>query len=108
MFESWGRWVCRRRWLVLGLAGCAVVIAAFWGTGVFGVLQDSGGSSAPGSQSDRAAIVATAAFGRKSADVVVLYSSPTLAVASPALRSPGPETCGAPPQRLCQWLESDW
>ncbi len=108
MFESWGRKVYRRRWLVLTLAGFAMVIAAFWGTGVFGVLQDSGGSNAPGSQSDRAAILATATFGRNSADVIVLYSSPKLTVVSPAFRSAVTGTLASLPHGYVQSLETYW
>jgi uncharacterized membrane protein YdfJ with MMPL/SSD domain len=108
MFESWGRKVYRRRWLVLVLAGFAMVIAAFWGTGVFGVLQDSGGSNAPGSQSDRAAILATATFGRNSADVIVLYSSPRLTVASPAFRSAVTGTLAALPRGHVESLQTYW
>lgn len=108
MFESWGRTVYRRRWLVLVLAGLAVAIAAFWGAGVFGVLQDSGASSAPGSQSDREATLATATFGRTSADVIVLYSSQRLAVTSPAFRSAVTGTLAALPRGKVQSLQTYW
>src|SRR5436853_53456 len=43
MFEAWGRFVYRRRRLVLLVAAVAVVGAALWGTGVFGALQSGGG-----------------------------------------------------------------
>ena len=43
MFEAWGRFIFRRRRLVLLIAGIAVVAAAVWGTGVFGKLQSEGG-----------------------------------------------------------------
>ena len=52
MFEAWGRFVYRRRRLVLLVAALAVAGAAVWGTGVFGALQSGGGFTAPGSQSD--------------------------------------------------------
>jgi hypothetical protein len=50
MFEAWGRFVYRRRRLVLLVAAVAVVGAALWGTGVFGALQSGGGFTAPGSE----------------------------------------------------------
>ncbi|HEX3491369.1 MAG TPA: MMPL family transporter, partial [Streptosporangiaceae bacterium] len=76
MFETWGRLVYRRRRLILVLAVACVAFAAIWGTGVFARLQSAGGFTAPGSQSDREASLATRAFGRDAGDVVVLYTSP--------------------------------
>jgi RND superfamily putative drug exporter len=87
MFEAWGRFVYRRRRLVLLVAAMVMVGAAVWGTGVFGALQSGGGFTAPGSQSERASAVATRAFGRDTADVVVLYRSPALTVRDPAYRA---------------------
>src|SRR5213078_446771 len=87
MFEAWGRFVYRRRRLVLLVAAVAVVGAALWGTGVFGALQSGGGFTAPGSESERAGTLATRAFGRDTADVVVLYRSPDLTVRDPAYRA---------------------
>jgi len=75
MFDRWGRIVYRRRWLVLAVAGAAMIVAAVWGTGVFARLQSAGGFNAPGSQSQREASLATKTFGRDSADVVVIYSA---------------------------------
>jgi trehalose monomycolate/heme transporter len=75
MFEAWGRFVHRRRWLVLALGLAAVTVAAVWGTGVFGSLQSSGGFTPPSSQSRRASDLIARSFGRDSADVVVLYRS---------------------------------
>jgi trehalose monomycolate/heme transporter len=75
MFDRWGRLVYRRRWLVLAVAGAAVIVAALWGTGVFASLQSAGGFNAPGSQSQREASLAASTFGRDSADVVVIYSA---------------------------------
>jgi len=76
MFARWGLFVYRRRLLVLVLAGLAFAVMAVWGTGVFARLQSAGGFNAPGSQSQREATLAARTFGRDSADVVVLYSSP--------------------------------
>jgi trehalose monomycolate/heme transporter len=87
MFDAWGRLVYRRRRLVLVIALIVVAFAAAWGTGVFGKLQSSGGFTPPNSQSQQSANLATAAFGRDAGDVVVLYSSPTMSVRSPAFRT---------------------
>ena len=65
MFEAWGRFVFRRRRLVLADRGSsAVVAAAVWGTGVFGALQSAGGFAPPHSQSQQEADLAARTFGR--------------------------------------------
>ncbi len=87
MFDSWGRVVYRRRRLVLEIVLIAVALVASWSTAVFGQLQTSGGFVPPGSQSERASSLAAAAFGGDAGDVVVLYSSPTQTVRSPAFRA---------------------
>src|SRR5216683_6144579 len=87
MFETWGRTAYRRRWLVLAIALAGVVIAAVWGTRVFGALKSSGGFTAPDSQSQRASDLAASTFGRDDADVVVLYRSATLTVNDPRYRA---------------------
>jgi trehalose monomycolate/heme transporter len=87
MFEAWGRFVYRRRRLVLLAAVVVMAAAAVWGTGVFARLQSGGGFTPPGSQSQQASDLATRAFGRDTADVVVLYRSPDLTVRDPAYRA---------------------
>ena len=84
MFEAWGRFIYRRRRLVLVAALVVVAGAAVWGTGVFGSLQSGGGFTAPGSQSQQESNLATRAFGRDTADAVVLYRSDTMTVRDPA------------------------
>jgi len=54
MFESLGRFMVRRRHLVLAGAGVFVAVAAVWGTGVFGSLAGAGFED-PDSDSARAA-----------------------------------------------------
>ena len=99
MFERWGRTVYRRRRLVLAVAAIAVVGFAVWGTGVFGALQSAGGFTAPGSQSQQEANLATKTFGRDAGDVVVLYSSETITAADPAFRAAVTTTLAALPHR---------
>jgi len=85
MYESLGRFLYRRRRWVLALAGVFVVVAAAWGTGVFGSLS-GGGFDDPNSESARAAQRIEQTFGRHEADIVALYSSPTMTVDDPAFR----------------------
>jgi trehalose monomycolate/heme transporter len=84
VFEAWGRFIYRRRRLVLVAALVVVAGAAVWGTGVFGSLQSGGGFTAPGSQSQQESNLATRAFGHDTADAVVLYRSDTMTVRDPA------------------------
>jgi uncharacterized membrane protein YdfJ with MMPL/SSD domain len=98
VFEAWGRFIFRRRRLVLLASVIAVAGAAVWGTGVFGSLQSGGGFTAPGSQSQQASDLATKAFGRDTADVVVLYRSATMTVADPAYRQAVTGTLAALPR----------
>jgi trehalose monomycolate/heme transporter len=101
MFDGWGRLVYRRRRLVLVIALIVVAFAAAWGTGVFGKLQSSGGFTPPNSQSQQSGNLATAAFGRDAGDVVVLYSSRTMSVRSPAFRAAVTHTlAGLPASRV--------
>jgi trehalose monomycolate/heme transporter len=87
MFEAWGRILFRRRRLTLAIAALGIVVAAIWGTGVFGSLQSAGGFAPPGSQSEHEAALAADAFGRDAGDVVLLYSSSTQTVHAAAYRS---------------------
>jgi uncharacterized membrane protein YdfJ with MMPL/SSD domain len=108
MFESWGRVVYRRRRLVLVIALIGVAFAAAWGTGVFGRLQSSGGFTPAASQSQQSANLATAAFGRDAGDVVVLYSSPTMSVRSPAFRAAVTRTLARLPARRVDSVATYW
>ena len=87
MFEGWGRVIYRRRWLTLVIAAAGIVIAAAWGTGVFGALTSGNSFTPPGSQSQHEADASASAFGRSTADVVVLYRSATLTVSDPGYRT---------------------
>ena len=108
MFETWGRIVYRRRWLVLAIAAVGMVAAAVWGTGVFARLQTAGGFDAPGSQSQREANLAARTFGRDSGDVVVIYSSKTMTVRAPAFRSAVTATLAALPRSRAASYATYW
>jgi trehalose monomycolate/heme transporter len=108
MFEAWGRVIYRRRRLVLLAGVVAMAGAAVWGTGVFSSLQASGGFTAPGSQSERASNIATKAFGRDTADVVVLYHSATMTVADPAYRRAVTSTLAALPRDKVLSVATYW
>ena len=108
MFEGWGRFIYRRRRLVLLVAGLVVVAAAVWGTGVFGKLQSQGGFAPPGSQSQQEANLAQAAFGRDGADVVVLYTSKDMTVSSPAYRSAVTDSLSRLPRSRVEAAATYW
>jgi trehalose monomycolate/heme transporter len=87
MFEAWGRGLFRARRLTIAIAVLFAVAAGVWGTGVFGKLSSSSDTFLPpNSQSNQENNLATSVFGRRDADVVVLYRSATMTVADPAYR----------------------
>ena len=108
MFEGWGRFVYRRRRLVLLVAAVAMAGAAVWGTGVFAKLQSGGGFTAPGSQSQQASDLATRAFGRDTADVVVLYRSASQTVRDPGHRAAVTATLAARPTAKVESYQTYW
>jgi trehalose monomycolate/heme transporter len=108
VFERWGRFVYRWRRLVLAAAALVIAGAAVWGTGVFGALQSGGGFTAPGSQSQRASDLAARAFGRDTADVVVLYRSGSLTVRDPAYRQAVTGTLAALPRDKVLSVATYW
>jgi RND superfamily putative drug exporter len=79
-----------------------------WGTTIFAKVQTAGGFNAPDSQSQHEANLATQAFGRDAGDVVVLYSSPTLTIASPAFRSAVTATLAKLPHGQAESYASYW
>jgi RND superfamily putative drug exporter len=87
MFEAWGRIIYRRRRLALVAAAIVIVFAGVWGTQVFGRLSSGNSFTPPGSPSQREANAAASAFGRNTADVVVLYRSARMTVTDPAYRA---------------------
>src|SRR6266852_5805306 len=108
MFETWGRTIYRRRRLVLALTLIVVAFAGVWGTGVFGSLQSAGGFSATNKAGQHASDLASAAFRRDTADVVVLYTSESMTVADPAYRAAVTRTLGALPHSRVTSAATFW
>jgi len=109
MFESWGRFVFRRRRLVLLVALLVIAAGAAWGTGVFRALQSSGGFTPPTSESQQESNIASHAFGRDSADVVVLYTGEGhLTVRSAAYRSAVTDSLARLPASRVAAVQTYW
>src|SRR5215471_16401745 len=108
MFEAWGRVIYRHRRLVLILSVAVVAFAGLWGTKVFSSLQTAGGFTAPNSESQKAADLASATFGHDQGDVVVLYSSDKLTVTDPAFRSAVTKTLNALPDAVVTSASTFW
>jgi RND superfamily putative drug exporter len=108
MFEAWGRIIFRRRRLVLAVAVIGVVVAAIWGTGVFGRLQSAGGFVPPGSQSQQEANLAAKSFGPGAGDVVLLYTSTSETVRSPAYKAAVTTALTRLPSNRIQSAQTYW
>jgi RND superfamily putative drug exporter len=83
MFAKLGTTAFDYRRGVLLVATFVMVVAAAWGTGVFGALV-GGGFEDPDSESERAIVRAEQALGRQADDVVVIYAHDKLTVEDPA------------------------
>jgi trehalose monomycolate/heme transporter len=108
MFEAWGRFIFRRRRLVIAAGVIVIVLAAIWGTGVFGRLQSAGGFVPPGSQSQQEASLAAKAFGPGAGDVVLLYTSTSQAVRSPAYKAEVSASLARLPGNRVQSAQTYW
>lgn len=108
LFERWGRLVYRSRRLTLWITLVLVAFTALWGTGVFGHLENAGGFNAPSSESQQESNLATAAFGRDTGDVVILYSSATEPVRSAAFRNAVTNTLTSLPHSDVQSYATYW
>ena len=75
---------------------------------MFAHLQSGGGFTAPGSQSQRESTIVTHAFGRDTADVVVLYRSPGLTVGDPGYRAAVSQTLAALPHSKVLSYQTYW
>jgi len=109
MMQTWGQSVARRAWAVL-IGGMALVAAAaVFGLGVFGSLSN-GGFEDPASQSARSLSAEHATFKSHDADVVVIYSSPTLKVSDPAFQASVSNVVAGLPrgavQRVSSWYQT--
>jgi RND superfamily putative drug exporter len=86
MFAHWAQFVVRARWAVLAAGLALVVLGVTWGTGVFGVLS-GGGFNDPDTASNAVRQQITQRLGDQDADILALYSSPSLTVDDPAFRA---------------------
>jgi uncharacterized membrane protein YdfJ with MMPL/SSD domain len=87
VFERWGGFVVRARWVVIACALALVVIGATWGSGVFGHLSASGFLDR-NSASAKVRTQVDTLFGPQDVDILVLYTSRTVEVTDPAFRAP--------------------
>ena len=85
MFEAWGRVVYRRRRLVLADSGVGVVAGGACGEPACSASCSRRRLHRPGQPEPARGNLATRAFGRDTADVVVLYSGPDHDRARPGL-----------------------
>ncbi|HZY01810.1 MAG TPA: efflux RND transporter permease subunit [Dermatophilaceae bacterium] len=109
MMQSWGHFVARRAWTVLVAGLVLVAAAAVFGLGVFGSLS-SGGYDDPASESARSLVKEHADFTSHDADIVVIYSSPSLKVSDPAFRASVANVLKGLPkgsiQRVTSWYQT--
>jgi RND superfamily putative drug exporter len=85
MMQSWGHLVARRAWTVLVAGLVLVAAAAVYGLGVFDSLSN-GGYDDPASESARSLVAERKTFTSHDADIVAIYSSPSMKVSDPAFR----------------------
>ncbi|MER7794573.1 MMPL family transporter [Streptomyces sp. NPDC097640] len=88
MLSSLGRLMARHRQWVVVAAALLAVLGGVWGTGTFGTLTGGAGFDDPHSESVRADRILAGPLGRRSADVVVLYTSEKRTVDDPAFAGP--------------------
>ncbi len=98
MFTWWGAQVFRLRAWVLAGAAAFLVLAAVWGTGVFGALGDTGFED-PASEASQATTAAEAILGGGH-DLLVLVRSDDLTVDDPAFASGVEQAVAALPADL--------
>jgi len=85
MMQSWGHIVARRARTVLVVGLVLVAAAAVFGLGVHDRLSN-GGFDDPASESAQSLITEHATFASHDADIVIIYSSPSMKVSDPAFR----------------------
>ncbi|MHB8273980.1 MAG: MMPL family transporter [Dermatophilaceae bacterium] len=109
MMQTWGRVVARRARTVLIAGLVLVAVAAVFGLGVFGSLSN-GGFDDPASESARSLVKEHATFTSHDADIVIIYSSPTMKVSDPAFRESVSNVIKGLPkgstQRVTTWYQT--
>jgi len=109
MMQSWGHVVARRAKTVLGVGLALVAAAAVFGLGVFGSLSN-GGFDDPASESARSLFAEHATFASHDADIVIIYSSPSMKVSDPAFRRSVSDVITRLPQgstqRVTTWYQT--
>ena len=109
MMQRWGHFVARRAWTVLIAGLVLVAAAAVFGLGVFGSLS-SGGYDDPASASARSLVKEHATFTSHDADIVVIYSSPSMKVSDPGFQSSVSNVIKGLPkgsiQRVTSWYQT--
>jgi uncharacterized membrane protein YdfJ with MMPL/SSD domain len=107
--KTWGGFLGRRARAVLIGGLVLVAAAAVYGLGVFGSLSN-GGYDDPASESARSLIAEHKNFTSHDADIVVIYSSPSLKVSDPAFRLPVSNVISGLPrgsiQRVTTWYQT--
>ena len=83
MFAALGRFIYRRRWLVLAAGLIFIIISGVYGTSVFGVLK-SGGFYDATSESYQASIGVQQHLNNGETPLLVLFTSPSMTVDDPA------------------------
>ena len=109
MMQAWGHVLARRAKTVLGAGLALVAVAAVFGLGVFGSLSN-GGFDDPASESVRSLVAEHAAFTSHDADIVVIYSSPSMTVGDAAFRESVSSVIARLPKgsihRVTTWYQS--
>ncbi len=107
MFHRLSEIVVHRARLVVSLGLLTTILAAVFGLGVFGSLEQ-GGFDDPDSESGRELTAERAAFGNRSVDVVAIYRSPTLEVSDPAFRAEVEQTLAGIPAGTTTSVSTFW
>ncbi|MEP7368194.1 MAG: efflux RND transporter permease subunit, partial [Dermatophilaceae bacterium] len=109
MMRTWGQLVGRRAGVILTAGLALAAIAAIFGLGVFGSLSN-GGYDDQASESARSLIAEHQIFNSHDADIVVIYSSPSMTVSDPAFRAAVSNAMAALPtgtiQRITSWYQT--
>jgi RND superfamily putative drug exporter len=109
MMQTWGRLVARRARTVLVVGLVLVAAAAVFGLGVFGSLSN-GGFDDPVSESARSLVKEHATFASHDADIVIIYSSPSMKVSDPAFQASVTNVIKGLPkgstQRVTTWYQT--